>query len=53
MCHKYFLIATLTKTAKLVRSIELKLSGSSKGWIVKLYTKYQYDMTPMADFTGQ
>ena len=39
--------------AELAGPIELKFSGSSKGWILRLYRKFLYIMTPMTDFTGQ
>ena len=50
----YVLLLPLWKcTAKLVRSIELKFSGSSKWRIVRLFIKFRHDMTPLANITGQ
>ena len=37
-------------TAKLVGPIELKLSGSSKGWIVGLFRKFRHELTPYSRF---
>ena len=48
-----FLLPLWKCTAKLARPIELKLSGSSKGWIWGLYTRFRPNLTPMADFTGR
>ena len=48
-----FLLPIWKCTVKLAGLIEVKFSGSSKGWIWGLFLKFCPDLTLMADFRGR